>query len=217
MTNIVAWVVQHWKTAAVIAAGIAVWTIIFTAFLKPKDAIAPQPALPVVKAVVVDTSQTAHSAVIESKHEEKRRVKVRVIVPAETVIGGDSAMVIEIVVEDSSKSEAAVEDVKVEDKGLTESVTISNQLVVPVAEKERLIGIFAGAGYLPDGGIVPEVGISLHLYKLAYLQAGAGLDGVVFGFGGGALKIGEVFNLRILLGANYSTESKLMLTLSLGG
>jgi hypothetical protein len=210
------WLYAHWKTAAVIAAGIAVWTIIFTAFLKPKDAIAPQPALPVVKAVVVDTSQTAHSAVIESKHEEKRRVKVRVIVPAETVIGGDSAMVIEVVIEDSSKSEAAVEDIKVVDRGLSEAVTIERQEVVPLLEKERLIGVFAGAGYLiPDNDVIPHVGLSLRVYDPVYLCASAGWHDEVIGIGGVAVKVGNLFGMRILIGAGYCSNKQGIVNLTL--
>ena len=211
------WNIGSWQkvlmTIGALAVVVAGWLV-----FKPHNEEQPQPALPVVEAVVVDTTQTAGTSTIESKHEEKRRVKVRVIVPPETVIGGDSAMVIEIVIEDSSNTESSVEEVKVEDRGLRESVTVAKQEVLTDVERERLIGVFAGAGYLPEGElVVPEVGVSLHVYKLLYAQGGVGLDGLVFGFGGGALKIGEVFGLRILTGIGYTTDRQVMVSLSIGG
>jgi hypothetical protein len=212
---IMTWLLAHWKSLLLIIGGVAVWIVIMTV-LKGKDVPPPQPALPVVQAVKIDTTATQSTSVVKSGCAVKRKVKVRVVVPPETVVG-DSDMVIEVVIEDSSKNEATVEETKIEDKGLQESITITNQEVVPVVKHERVIGIFAGAGYLPSGVIVPEVGISAHVYKLAYLQAGAGLDGIVFGFGGGALKIGEVFGLRILAGVGYTTDKQVMVSISLGG
>lgn len=216
MTILIEWIVRNWRVVGGIAVVAVVWTVIFNAFLKGKDASTPQPAPPVVQVQTIDTTATQSTSIVKSDSVVKRKVKVKVTLPPETVIG-DSTCTIEVVVEDSSGNEVAVEEVKVEERRLSESVIIDRQEVMPVVEHERVLGVIAGAGYLPSGEFVPEVGMSIHVYKLAYLQAGAGLDGVVFGFAGGALKIGEIFGFKILLGGNYSTESKFILSLSLGG
>jgi hypothetical protein len=212
------WIVKHWRVVGGIVIVIAVWSIILSALLKPKVTLAPQPAIPHVDAVKIDTTQTRDAAVIESKHDEKRRVKVRVIVPPETVIGGDSAMVIEIVIEDSSKSEASVEDIKIVDRGLSESITVAAQEVVPVVKRERVLGVIGGVGYLiPDNDLIPHVGLSLRVYNPVYLCASAGWHDEVIGIGSIAVKVGNLFGLKILFGTGYSTDRQGVVSLSIGG
>jgi hypothetical protein len=210
MTIWIEWIVKHWRS--VLAVGLAL-IVSMIALLSHQDAPAPQPAPPVVQVQTIDTTATQSTSTIKSDSAVKRKVKVKVTLPPETVIG-DSTCTIEVVVEDSSGNEVAVEEVRVEDRGLSESVTIDRQEVMPVENKERVFGILGGVGYLPSGVIVPEVGVSLHVYKLVYAQAG--LDGIVFGFGGVGLKIGEILGFKILLGGNYTTSKQILISLSLG-
>lgn len=215
MTILIEWIVRNWRVVGGIAVVAVVWTVIFNAFLKGKDASTPQPAPPVVQVQTIDTTATQSTSIVKSDSVVKRKVKVKVTLPPETVIG-DSTCTIEVVVEDSSGNEVAVEEVKVEERRLSESVIIDRQEVMPVVEHERVLGVIAGAGYLiPDNDVVPHVGLSLRVYKPVYLCASAGWHDEVIGIGGIAVKVGNLFGLKILLGAGYSSDKQGVISLAL--
>lgn len=209
------WLLAHWKSLAAVIGLVAIWMIIITVLnLKPDKPLPVEPAVPHVEAVKIDTTATQSTSTVKSDNVVKRKVKVKITLPPETVIG-DSACTIEVVVEDSSGNEVAVEDIVVEDKGLKESVTVCNQEVVPV-KKERAFGVLAGVGYLiPDNDVVPVVGVGLRVWDPVYVHASAGFDRKVIWIGGVGVRVGRVFGLPIIVGAGYCSDGQGVITLSI--
>ena len=211
------WLRDNYEKILVVIGALALLYGAYSA-LKHSDTSAPQPAVPVVEVATLDTIATTATSTSTSEGIVKRKIKVRITVPPETVIG-DSDMVIEITIEDSSNTSVAVETVRREERRLSESISMVRSEVVPVAKnKERIFGVIGGVGYLiPDNDVVPHVGLSLRVYDLVYLCASAGWHDEVIGIGGGALKIGELFGFKIFAGVGYTIDRQVMVNLSLGG
>ena len=208
-----------WAIAPVLIVLVGLIVVAGMFFPKKQTVVVASPASPASVAspeppalAVVDTSSSV-TAVTED-HQATSTTRVKVVIPANTVIG-DSDLTVEVDQQTEVKDGKAT--VKKVAKKREVVQTPPEVKVVTVSKPERKLGIAVGAGYPNKPRRVCSVfTLWVKIWGRLGVQGGLVAHERLDAFVGPTVRIGDLLGIKIFAGAGLMTNRQGVVTLTLG-